>query len=173
MLYLTDKYDPSRKLSFAHGTTEYYEVLQWLFFMNAGLGPMQGQSNHFTRYAPEKIPYAIDRYQNETRRLYGVLDKKLRETGDWLVGHRYTIADLANFAWVNMAFWAGVDVKEFSALSDWCDRIDARPATKKGLDVPTEFTLKKMYMENPKKAEEHAANASKWVLQGQEEDRKK
>lgn len=71
--------------------------------MNAGLGPMQGQANHFFRYAPEKIPYGIDRYQNETRRLYGVLEKKLKETGDWLVGHQYSICDLANYSWVNFA----------------------------------------------------------------------
>lgn len=103
MLYITDKYDTDHKVSFPFGTPEYYECLQWLFWMNAGLGPMQGQSNHFFRYAPEKIPYGIDRYQNETRRLYGVLEKRLKETGDWLVGHKYSICDLACYSWVNFA----------------------------------------------------------------------
>lgn len=68
-----------------------------------------GQANHFYRYAPEKIQYGIDRYQNETRRLYGVLEKRLQTTGDWLVGHKYTIADLANYSWVNFAVSAEID----------------------------------------------------------------
>lgn len=101
MIYLTEKYDLTKKMSFEHGSPEYWECVQWLFWMNAGLGPMQGQSNHFTRYAPEKIQYAIDRYQNETKRLYGVLDKRLSETGDYLVGHKYSIADLACWCWVS------------------------------------------------------------------------
>lgn len=173
MLYLTDKYDPEHKFSFAFGTPEYYEVLQWLFFMNAGVGPMQGQANHFHRYAPEKIQYGIDRYQNETRRLYGVLDKRLAETGDWLIKGKYTIADLANYSWVNFAFWAGVDVTEFPNLVKWADKIDARSATKAGLDVPTEFTLKRDYFKDQAKTESYAKESSKWVMKGQDDDRKK
>ncbi|CCG84230.1 protein of unknown function [Taphrina deformans PYCC 5710] len=173
MLYITDKYDPEHKLNFAFGTPEYYEVLQWLFFLNAGVGPMQGQANHFYRYAPEKIQYGIDRYQNETRRLYGVLDKKLKETGDWLVGHQYTIADLANFTWVNFAFWAGVDTTEFPALSKWVEAIEARSATKKGLDVPTKFTLKQKFKDDPQSVENYAQQSSKWIMDGQKSDASK
>ncbi|ORY86896.1 glutathione S-transferase [Protomyces lactucae-debilis] len=169
MIYLTDKYDKDNKLSFSYGTTEYWDVVQWMFFMNAGLGPMQGQANHFFRYAPEKIQYGITRYQNETRRLYGVLEQRLKETGDWLVGGKYTIADIANFSWVNMAFWAGVDVEEFPNVVKWTERIEARPATKKGLDVPTEFTLKEKYKNDPKSVEEHAARSAAWVQQSNKE----
>jgi glutathione S-transferase len=101
--------------------------------MNAGVGPMQGQANHFYRYAPEKIPYAINRYQNETGRLYSVLDKQLAEQaaketvggkpedkGPWLVGDKMTIADIANFGWVNWAMWAGVDTSPFPHLEVYC-----------------------------------------------------
>lgn len=73
-------------------------MTSWLFFLNAGVGPMQGQANHFTRYAPEHIPYGVARYQNETRRLYGVLDKHLQDVGgEWLVGGKCTIADIAHW----------------------------------------------------------------------------
>jgi glutathione S-transferase len=107
MLYLTDKYDKEEKASYSRDKNpqKYYEMVQWLFFQNAGVGPMQGQANRiprpplnsvtygvdFFRYAPEKIKYGIDRYQNETRRLYRVLDTRLRENGDYLVGDHITI----------------------------------------------------------------------------------
>ncbi|BFZ58563.1 Transcriptional regulator ure2 [Savitreella phatthalungensis] len=176
MLYLCGKYDPDHKVSFPHDSPEYWEVVQWLFFMNAGLGPMQGQANHFHRYAPEKIPYAIDRYQSETRRLYSVLDGRLGvQSSGWLVGDRYSIADMANFCWVNMGFWAGVDPtpEEFPHLCKWVERIEERQATKKGLDVPTPFTLKQKYRDNPQSVEDHAKQASKWILQGQKDDQDK
>jgi glutathione S-transferase len=80
-------------------------MTNWLFFMNAGVGPMQGQANHFTRYAPEQIEYGINRYQNETRRLYGVLDKHLKDAGtEYLVGAKCTIADIAHWYVVD---WRG------------------------------------------------------------------
>ena len=106
MLYLTEKYDKEGKASYSRekDPEKYFEVLQWLFFQNAGVGPMQGQANRiktptfsnpdgadFFRYAPEKIKYGIDRYQNETRRLYRVLDTRLRQNGDYLVGDHITI----------------------------------------------------------------------------------
>jgi glutathione S-transferase len=110
MLYLTDKYDKEGKASYSRerDPQKYYEVLQWLFFQNAGVGPMQGQANRvsvvsssliadFYRYAPEKIKYAIDRYQNETRRLYRVLDTRLRQNGDYLVGDHITIGTLSSW----------------------------------------------------------------------------
>ena len=93
MQYLVSTYDKDFKISFPPGTRDYYEMLGWLAFMNAGVGPMQGQSNHFTRYAPEKIQYGINRYQNETRRLYGVLEKHLKDSGnEYLVANKCTIA---------------------------------------------------------------------------------
>ncbi|RMX95001.1 hypothetical protein D0867_13649, partial [Hortaea werneckii] len=98
MQYLVARYDTSHTLSFPAGSREAVEMTNWLFFMNAGVGPMQGQANHFTRYAPEQIPYGVNRYQNETRRLYGVLDKHLADSkAEYLVGNKCSIADIAHW----------------------------------------------------------------------------
>lgn len=97
---------------------------------------MQGQSNHFTRYCPEDIPYGRDRYRNETRRLYSVLEKHLKDTGsEYLVGNKCSIADLAHWGWVAVAKWADVEIEEFPLLMKWEERIAARPAVEKGKDV--------------------------------------
>lgn len=96
---------------------------------------MQGQANHFNVYAPEKIPYAINRYLNETKRLYGVLEKQL-EKQDYLVGNKYGIADIKAFGWVRIAPRTGVSLDEFPKLKAWVDRIEARPAVQVGLKVP-------------------------------------
>jgi len=172
MLYLVDKYDKDHKISYPHGSDLYWELVSWLFFQNAGVGPMQGQANHFFRYAPEKIQYGINRYQNETRRLYSVLENRLKQNGDWLVGDRMTIADIANFTWVNIAFWAGVDTSEFPVLNAWVDRINAREAVKRGLDVPVKFTMKDN-IQDQAKLDQQAKEASAWIVKGQEEDAKK
>ncbi|KZF21750.1 glutathione S-transferase [Xylona heveae TC161] len=144
LLYLTQRYDPNHKLSYPQNSERYWEMVQWLIWMQSSLGPMQGQSNHFYRYAPEKIPYAIDRYQTETKRLYSVLEELAQpgREGPWLVGNKCTIADLACFSWVNWAEWAGVDVKPFKLISDWLQRINQRPAVQKGLNVPRPFEMK-------------------------------
>jgi glutathione S-transferase len=109
-------------------------VLQWLMFQMGGIGPMQGQANVFFRYAPEKIQYAIDRYQNETRRLYEVLDRRLSES-EWLAGD-YSLADIANWSWVSIHSWAGVSVDGLDHLVRWKDAISARPAVQRGRAVP-------------------------------------
>lgn len=109
-------------------------VIQWLMFQMGGVGPMQGQANVFFRYFPEKIQPAIDRYQNETRRLYGVLDARL--AGREFLCDEYSIADIANFTWVNVHSWAGVSLDGLPNLSAWRDRIRARPAVQRGLEVP-------------------------------------
>jgi len=142
MLYLVDKYDKDRKISYPQGSDHYWEVVSWLFFQNAGVGPMQGQAAHFYKFAPEKIEYGINRYINETRRLYSVLENRLKQNGYWLVGDRMTIADIANFGWVNLAFMVNIDLKEFPLLNAWVDRINAKETVKRGLDVPVKFTLK-------------------------------
>ncbi len=172
MLYLVDKYDKDHKLSYPQGSDKYWEVVSWLFFQNAGVGPMQGQANHFFRYAPEKISYGINRYQNETRRLYSVLEARLKQNGDWLVGDRMTIADIANFGWVNVAFWCGVEISEFPLLSAWVDRINEREAVKRGLDVPTKFTLKDD-AKSKEKLEQKAKEASDWIVKEQKKDAEK
>ncbi|QRN99445.1 glutathione S-transferase N-terminal domain-containing protein [Archangium violaceum] len=109
-------------------------VTQWLMFQMAGVGPMQGQANVFFRYFPEKIPAAIERYQNETRRLYTVLDTRLGES-EYLAGD-YSIADIANWAWVRIHGWAGVSVDGLPNLQRWLAAIEQRPAAQKGVTVP-------------------------------------
>lgn len=110
------------------------EVLQWVMFQMGGIGPMMGQANVFYRYFPEKIPAAIDRYQNETKRLFGVLNKRLSDR-EFLVDE-YTIADMANWAWVRTHNWSGVEIEEFPHLQRWVNAIYDRPAAKKGVEIP-------------------------------------
>lgn len=110
------------------------EVLQWLMFQMGGLGPMQGQANVFFRYMNEKIPAAIDRYQNETRRLYGVLNKRLSDN-EYLAGD-YSIADIANWSWTRIHNWAGISIDDFEHLQRWLDQLEARPALKRGAEIP-------------------------------------
>ncbi len=109
-------------------------VIQWLMFQMGGLGPMQGQANVFYRYFPEKIPAAIERYQNETRRLYGVLDGHLQDN-EYLAGD-YSIADIANWSWARIHNWAGVEIDEFPSLQRWLDQLEARPALQRSVAVP-------------------------------------
>ena len=109
-------------------------VIQWLMFQMGGVGPMQGQANVFFRYFPEKYQPAIDRYQNETRRLYTVLDTQLGK-GEYLAGD-YSIADIANWSWVRSHAWAGVSVDGLPNLQRWLAAIEQRPAAQKGITVP-------------------------------------
>ena len=109
-------------------------VMQWLMFQMGGVGPMQGQANVFFRYAPEKIQFAIDRYQNETRRLYEVLDGRLAEA-EYLAGD-YSIADMATWSWVSLAGWAGIETADLAHLTRWINAIAARPAVQRGRNVP-------------------------------------
>lgn len=110
------------------------QVIQWLMFQMGGVGPMQGQANVFFRYFDEKIPSAIARYQNETRRLYEVLDTRLQSV-DFLAGD-YSIADIATYPWVRVHEWAGVSVDGLTALQAWMQRMAERPAVQRGLAVP-------------------------------------
>jgi GST-like protein len=109
-------------------------VMQWLMFQMGGVGPMQGQANVFFRYFPEKLPGPIQRYQNETRRLYQVLDTRLAEV-EYLAGD-YSIADIATYPWVRAHEWAGVSVDGLEHLQCWLRVIDERPAVQRGLLVP-------------------------------------
>lgn len=111
-----------------------YEVLQWLMFQMGHVGPMLGQAHHFRMYAPEKIPYAIDRYTNEANRLYGVIDRQLRES-KYLACDEYTIADIATFPWLRSSKNQGVEIEEYPHLKRWFDGIAARPAVQRGVAV--------------------------------------
>ncbi|HEU4429853.1 MAG TPA: glutathione S-transferase family protein [Myxococcota bacterium] len=137
MLYLCDR-DGSGKLlpRDAKGRSR---VEQWLMFQMGGVGPMQGQANVFFRYFPEKLPAAISRYQNETRRLYTVLDGQLAKT-PYLAGE-YSLADIANFSWVRIHEWAGVSVDGLDHLKRWMGEVAARPAVQRGLAVPQRLEM--------------------------------
>ena len=111
-----------------------YEVLQWLMFQMGSVGPMLGQTHHFRLYAPEKIPYAIERYTNEARRLYGVMDRRLARSR-YLGGPDYSIADIAVFPWLRSWKNQGIDWADYPHLKGWFDEIAARPAVMRGVEV--------------------------------------
>ncbi|MDP9140708.1 MAG: glutathione S-transferase N-terminal domain-containing protein [Pseudomonadota bacterium] len=112
-------------------------VMQWLMFQMGGVGPMMGQANVFFRYFPEKIQPAIDRYQNECRRLFEVLDRRLGES-EWLAD-AYSIADIANWAWVRTHKWSGVNMEGLANIKRWSDAMYARPACVKGIEIPVKL----------------------------------
>lgn len=116
------------------GTAAKYEVLQWLMFQVGGVGPMLGQAHHFRIYAPEKIPYAIDRYTNEAKRLYGVINKRLAAS-KYIGGPEYSIADMAIFPWLRSWKNQGVELQDYPHLRGWFDEIAARPAVQRGVEV--------------------------------------
>ena len=111
-----------------------YEVLEWLMFQMGGVGPMLGQAHHFRIYAPEKIPYAVDRYTNEAKRLYGVMNKRLAKT-TYIGGNEYGIADIAIFPWLRSWKNQGIDWNDFPHLRGWFDEVAARPAVMRGVEV--------------------------------------
>ena len=118
------------------------QVVQWLMFQMGGIGPMMGQSNVFFRYFPEKLPAVIQRYQNECRRLFEVLDRQL-ENRDYLCGE-YSIADIANWCWVRIHQWGGSDISSLDNLLGWINRMEQRPACKKGVCVPHEIDFSEL-----------------------------
>jgi GST-like protein len=111
-----------------------YDTLQWLMFQMGGVGPMLGQTHHFRVYAPEKIGYAIERYTNEARRLYGVMDRRLAKS-TYIAGPEYTIADMAIYPWLRSWKNQGIDWNDFPHLKGWFDEIDRRPAVQRGVKV--------------------------------------
>ena len=131
-------------------------VMQWLMFQMGGVGPMMGQANVFHRYFPEKIPAAISRYQNETRRLFEVLDSRLAES-EWLADD-YSIADIANWCWVRTYKWSGVSRDGLKHLDRWLGVMKEKPGLRSGVDVPV---VVKNILEDEKAADEFAKNVQK------------
>ena len=129
-------------------------VIQWLMFQMGGIGPMMGQANVFHRYFPERIPAVVERYQNESRRLFEVLDGRLARH-EWLAGD-LSIADLANWCWVRTHRWSGVSVEGLDHLQRWLDAINARPACRRGVEVPIKLPVLE---DGTQGAEEFARNA--------------
>jgi GST-like protein len=121
---------------------------EWLFWQMGGLGPMAGQAHHFRLYAPEKIPYAIDRYTNECHRLYGVMNTRLKDNA-YLAGADYTIADMACYGWASRAERQGTEMAEFPHLKRWFDAVSARPAVQRGMAVKVD-EAKSVDMKDPK-----------------------
>lgn len=128
LLYLADK--TGRFIAPASQVHARAEVLQWLFWQMGGLGPMAGQNHHFSQYAPEKIPYAINRYVNETNRLYGVLNRRLADRA-FMAGDDYSIADMASYPWIVPHERQGQKLEDFPHLKRWFEVIRARPATER------------------------------------------
>lgn len=138
-------------------------VLQWLMFQMGGIGPMMGQANVFFRYFPEKIAPAIDRYQGEVRRLFRVLDHHL--AGREFLAGDYSIADIANWAWVRTYRWSGVEVDDLPHLSRWIAAIRERPAVQRGIERPPSSIDERLG--NEERARRFAANAMAMVETGQ------
>ena len=131
LIYLAEKCDRFLPRAFRARLA----VIEWLMFQMGNVGPFFGQTHHFLRFAPEKVPYAIERYTRETRRLYGVMDKRLADT-PCLAGDDYSIADIATFPWAARHPWQGVELEEFPNVKRWYDEIWARAPVRKGYDVP-------------------------------------
>ncbi len=136
MLYLAEKFGGPLLPTDRKGRSR---VIQWLMFQMGGIGPMQGQANVFFRYAPEKIPYAIDRYQTETKRLYRVLEGQLE--GREYLCDTYSLADIANWSWVSLHYWAGVEIDDLPNVTRWLKTVGDRPAVQRGIVIPEPINL--------------------------------
>ncbi|KAK2613053.1 Glutathione S-transferase 2 [Conoideocrella luteorostrata] len=137
--YLARRYDTERRFSFAPDEDDYTRAESWIGWQHGGLGPMQGQANHFVRFAKEKIPYGMQRYVGETERLYGVLDARLKDR-DYIVGPgkgKYSIADIALLGWVNAVHGTTISIEQFPYVKAWLARCFERPAVQKGFQVPS------------------------------------
>ena len=154
MIYLAEK---TGKLM-PNDLIEKAKVLEWMMFQMGGVGPMMGQANVFFRYFPEKIQPAIDRYQNEGRRLFEVLDTHLAKQ-DWLAKD-YSIADIANWCWVRTYKWSGISIEGLNNLERWMKAMYDQPGMSKGLEVPIKM---ERLLDDDKKAKEFAKNAEKMV----------
>ncbi|KAM0201603.1 hypothetical protein ACHAPI_001648 [Fusarium lateritium] len=134
LLYLVAKYDKHNKISYPYGSKEHWESVSWI----GGLGPMQGQANHFTRYAPEKLKYPIDRYVKETHRLYRTLERQLAKNGTgYIVGDRVTVADIAVWPWIAAHNFSGIQsIAGYTHIKKWFERLLQRTGFEAGRNVP-------------------------------------
>lgn len=156
MMYLADKHGKllprdSRKRA---------EVISWLMFQMGGLGPMQGQASHFIVFAPERVEYGINRYKNEVKRLYRVIEDALSDGRQWLAAGEYSIADIANFSWMYVHFMAEQSLDDLPHVKAWMERIASRPAVQRGLDVPDKFDRE--LTKDPEKQKEMIEHVRSW-----------
>lgn len=134
LIYLAEK----TGMFYPSAPREKYRVLEWLMFQMGSVGPMLGQAHHFRQYAPEEIPYAVERYTNEAARIYNVIDKRLSES-EYIAGDEYTIADMAVFPWLVSYERQGQKLEDFPNLARWYESIEARPAVQRALSVGEEL----------------------------------
>jgi GST-like protein len=146
LIYLAQKYG----VLFSSHPRKQFELLQWLMFQMASVGPMLGQAMHFHNYAPEPIPYAIERYTTESARLYEVLNDRLKHN-QYIAGDQYSIADVSVYPWVRFYKRFGVEPKNLNHFMRWLDLVGARPAVKRGLDVLKEHRLQPEQLEKNSK----------------------
>ena len=154
MIYLADK---AGKL-IPQNTAKRYKVMEWLMVQMGGIGPMMGQANVFYRYFPEKLQPAIDRYQNEGRRLFEVLDKQLKDN-EWLAGD-YSIADIANWCWVRTHKWSGISTDGLENLERWKNAMYEQPGMQAGIKVPVKV---ESLLKSEKNTKAFAKDAAKMV----------
>lgn len=171
--YLVDRYDTEHKVSYPKDSREYYEVNSWLHWQMGGLGPMQGQLNHFNRYAPEKIQYGINRYKGEVRRLYRTMENQLKATNTgFLVGDRCTIADISCWGWVAASKWGGIDIDEFPTLKKWLFELVKRPGFEAGRNVPSKHGALDQYNMTEEELDAKAAAGREWIQASMKEEAK-
>lgn len=134
--FIADKFDKEYKFSFPHGSKEYYEMLEWLYFQMAGLGPMKGQYHFFSYFSSEKDQYAIDRFYKETLRLFGVLEERLaRNKTGYLVGDHLSLADIASYPWIDGRFQMK-ELEQYPRLSQWVENIRRIPEVQEAVKIP-------------------------------------
>ncbi|KAE8214157.1 hypothetical protein CF327_g2403 [Tilletia walkeri] len=180
LLYLEKHYDSKHIFSWPSSNEKAddlrSEVLQWMFFGHGGVGPMQGQANHFVRYAPEEIPYGIKRYQTETKRLYSVLGDRLNGR-EYLVGDKYTLADASIWPWVLLARIAGIEDEAVpESVKAWVKRCYERPASQRGVHIPSHnSTIDKVtdpdyWSKHAKEMQDRNSDSAKWIQAGMKKD---
>ncbi|CCH46205.1 hypothetical protein BN7_5796 [Wickerhamomyces ciferrii] len=135
LLYLGEKYDTERKYYYGIDDPLYWDQIQWLTFQIASHAPYHGQAHHFIKYAPEDIPYGKKRYLDETERVFGVYEIRLKENNGWLVGDHLNIADIAAFSWINIYNYIDIDINKWPSIKAWLEKIREIPGVQEGLNV--------------------------------------
>ncbi|KAK2024952.1 glutathione S-transferase [Colletotrichum zoysiae] len=170
--YLVARYDKENKVSYPYDSTDYWETMSWLMWQMAGVGPMQGQANHFARSAGEQVPYALNRYVHETRRLYRVLDTHLAQSASgYIIGDRVTIADIAIWPWVGAYKYSGLStIDEFPHVKKWLFMLLERPGFEKGRNAPGPHKYLKMNDMSEQELNNIAASLGTWVTDAMKRD---
>ncbi|ETS73710.1 hypothetical protein PFICI_14656 [Pestalotiopsis fici W106-1] len=170
--YLVINYDKDHKVSYPHNSPEYWETVSWLTWQMAGVGPMQGQANHFARSAGEKVPYALNRYVHETRRLYRVLDTHLAaNSSGYIIGDRVTIADIAIWPWVGAYKYSGLSsIDEFPHVKKWLYTLLVRPGFEEGRNAPGPHKYLDMNSMSEEELNAIAASLGTWILDAMKRD---